>query len=61
MKVGLDILTIETLYHTFHSLNHTAMRIKGDKTVNSALDNALQRESEWTRKKSTVVYLEAVH
>ena len=61
MKVGLNISTIETLYHTFHSLTHTAMRLKGDITVNSAIDNALQRETEWTRKKSTVVYSESVH
>ena len=60
MKVGLDIPTIETLYNTCHSINHTAMRMKGDITVNSALDNAIQRESEWTRKKSTVVYSETV-
>ena len=37
------------------------MRLKGDITVNSAIDNALQRETEWTRKKSTVVYSESVH
>ena len=60
MKVGLDTPKIETLYLTCHSVSHNAMRLKGDTTVNSALDNALQRESEWTHKKSTAVASEAV-
>ena len=61
MKVGLIINSIETLYHTCHSLTHSDMRIKGDRIVNAALDNAIQRESEWTQKKSTVTASEAVH
>ena len=60
MKVGMDIPSIETLYHTCHSLNHAAMRLKGDLTVNAAIDNCISRESEWTHKKSTVVASEAV-
>ena len=46
MKVGLDIPKIETLYHTCHTLTHTAMRLKGDITVNAALNNAISRESQ---------------
>ena len=61
MKVGLNINSIETLYHTCHSLTHSDMRIKGDRIVNATLDNAIQRESEWTQKKSTVIASEAVH
>ena len=34
MKEGMGIPTIATLYGTVHCLNHTAMRLKGDKIVN---------------------------
>ena len=61
MKNGIEIPTIETIYHTSHSLTHTSMILQGDTIVNTALDNALTRESEWTHKKSTVVASEAVH
>ena len=61
MTVGLDITIIETLYHTCHSLTHTAMRMKGDLTVNAAIENSITRESGWTHKKSTVVASEAVY
>ena len=43
MKVGLDIPLIETLYNTFHTLTHTAMRLKGDTTVNAAIDYSIIR------------------
>ena len=61
MKQGLDISSIETLYNTCHTLTHTAMRLKGDLTVNAALDNSILRESQWTQKRSTVVACESVH
>ena len=57
MKVGLDIPTIETVYHTTHSLTHTAMRLKGDIVVNTALNNALIRESEWTKRRLHLLHL----
>ena len=44
MKEGMVIQTISTLYETVHCLNHTQMRLKGDKVVNAALD--IWRESE---------------
>ena len=31
------------------------MRLKGDKCVNQALDSRIERETEWTRKSSTIV------
>ena len=37
------------------------MRLKGDTTVNAVLDNALERESQFTRKKSTIVRAQEVH
>ena len=61
MKEGMGIPTISTLYETVHCINHTQMRLKGDKTVNAALDNAVERESEFTRKGSTVVRAQQVH
>ena len=61
MKQGLDISSIETLYNTCHTLTHTAMRLKGDITVNAAIDNSILRESQWTQKRSTVVACESVH
>ena len=61
MKEGMGIPTILTLYDTVHSLNHTSMRLKGDKTVNAVLNNAIERESQFTRKKSTVVRSQEVH
>ena len=61
MKEGMGIQTISTLYDTVHCINHTAMRLKGDKIVNAALDSAVTRESEFTRKQSTVVRAQKVH
>ena len=61
MKEGMAIPTIATLYDTVHCLNHTAMRLKGDTTVNAVLDNALERESQFTQKKSTIVRAQEVH
>ena len=60
MKEGMGIQTISTLYDTMHYINHTAMRLKGDKIVNAALDSAVTRESEFTRKQSTVVRAQKV-
>ena len=61
MKVGLDIPTIETLYNICHTLTHTAMRQKGDSTVNAVIDNSISRESQWTQKRSTVVACQEVY
>ena len=37
------------------------MRLKGDLTVNAAINNSIMRESEWTHKKSTVVTSETIY
>ena len=60
MRDGLNIPTIFSLYEEAHSLNHTAMRIKGDETVNLALDSCVSRESKLQRKKSITVRAEGV-
>ena len=61
MPQGLGIKTVKELYEETHALNHTAMRLKGDKTVNAALDNAIARESQLVRKRSSVVRAEKTH
>ena len=55
MQDGLQIKSIKELYEECHALNHAAMRIKGDKIVNLALDNKITREEEFVRKKSIAV------
>ena len=61
MKEGMNIPTISQLYDEVHSLNLTEMRMKGDPIVNAALDNALSRESQYTRKKSSVVASQSIY
>ena len=58
MQQGLGIHTIKALYEETHAINHTAMRLSGDKTVNAVLDNAVARESLLVRKWSSVVRAE---
>ena len=48
------ITSITELYHQCHSNSYLSTRIKGDSTVNKALDSKLNREGNWTRKGSTV-------
>ena len=36
-----------------HTVSHTRTRLKGDSTVNSVISSSLDRESLFTRKKST--------
>ena len=55
---ALNIKNISTLYREAHTMSHTATRLKGDKKVNLALDNKLERESEYKRKKSVTVEAE---
>ena len=45
------------LYKEAHAGTFAAIRLKGDKIVNFALDSRLERESEWTRKFSTVNFV----
>ena len=61
MQQGLSIPSISALYEEAHCLNHTAMRLKGDPVVNAAMDNAIDRESQFVRKGSAVVRAEEVH
>ena len=42
------------LYFEGHAGNYVNSCLKGDKVVNVALDSALEREKEWSRKSSTI-------
>ena len=55
MQQGLGLQSIKSLYEETHALNHSSMRLKGDEVVNSMLDNAIARESQLVRKRSSVV------
>ena len=55
LKNTLDIKTLRHLHDESHPLAHTNSRLKSDEIVNLALDNKIERESKWKRKKSTAV------
>ena len=60
MPEGLDVKAISELYKEVHTVSHTRTRLKGDPIVNSVIDATIQRESEYTRKKSTCIEAESV-
>ena len=60
MPEGLDVKAISELYKEVHTVSHTRTRLKGDPIVNSVIDATIQRESEYTRKKSTCIEAETV-
>ncbi len=51
----MSIQSVTELYHQCHTNAYVSTRMKSDKLVNYALDSKLEREGQWTRKKSTVV------
>ena len=55
MPVGLGYKSISELYTEVHTVSHTQTRLKGDNNVYQAFNSAIERESHFTRKKSTVV------
>ena len=59
MKEGLNIKSISQLYTETHTVSHVRTRTKGDVGVNNAINCTLEREGEWTTKKSTTVECEA--
>ena len=50
----LNIKTPSNLYLEAHAGSYASIRLKGDEIVNHALDTRLERESEWSRKFSTI-------
>ena len=57
-STAMNIKKISTLYTEAHSVTHCSTRLKGDRLVNSVLDNKLQRESKLQRKLSITVTAE---
>ena len=58
MQEGLGVKSISELYTEVHKVSHTRTRLKGDAVVNSAINASIQRESDYTCKKSTCVAAE---
>ena len=54
LQTGLNIPSISELHSLTHALAHTRTRMQGDATVNHALDVQLLRESQCSRKQSTI-------
>ena len=52
----LNVKAPSQLYMEGHAGNYALMRIKGDSTVQLALDSRIARESSWKNKSSTVVH-----
>ena len=61
LPTALNIKKVSTLYKEAHCTTHAATRLKGDSKVNQVLDNKLERESNFTRKKSITVEAESVY
>ena len=59
MDQGLGVKSVSEMYTECHAVSHTRTRLKGDVTVNTAINATLERESEFTQKKSTCVEAEA--
>ena len=60
MKEALDIKSISQLYTETHTVSHVRTRLQADSTVNSVIDCTLEREGEWTTKKSITVACEEI-
>ena len=59
MPEGLNVRSISELYRETHTVSHARTRLKGDSIVNSVINSTLERESQYTRKKSTTIEAEA--
>ena len=55
MPECLNVMSISDLYYQAHAINYARMRSISDSSVTHCLDSALERESNWSRKKSVVV------
>ena len=59
MPEGLNVRSISELHRETHTVSHTRTRLNGDSIVNSVINSTLERESQYTRKKSTTTEAEA--
>ena len=55
MPQFLNVMSISDLYLQSHALSYAKARFHSDPNVIACLDSALDRESKWTGKKSTIV------
>ena len=60
LNTAMNIKKISTLYTECHAVTHASTRLKGDKRVNLAIDNKIERESSFVRKQSITVLAETV-
>ena len=51
---GLNILRLSDIYRQSQTLAYSRSRAKADHVVNQAIDSTIERESQWSRKQSTV-------
>ena len=58
MPVVMGIQSISETYMEAHAVSHTRTRLKGDTVVNSVINATLERESDYTQKKSTTTEAE---
>ena len=61
LNTALNIKKISTLYKEAHATTHSSTRLKGDTLVNLVIDNRLDRETQFTRKKSVTVQSECIY
>ena len=57
----LGAKTPSMIYKEASLNNYTLMRLKGDTIVNHVLNSRLERESNWKRKKSTIVEANTIY
>ena len=58
---GLNIPRLSDIYRQSQSLAYSRSRVKADAVVNQAIDSAIERESQWSRKQSTYVQCKVTH
>ena len=61
LDTAMDIKKISTLYLEAHATTHSSTRLKGDSSVNLAIENRLARESLFVRKQSVTVQSERIY
>ena len=60
MPNGLNIRSISDLYLESHAMTHMSIRNKSDELVNHCINSRLERERNWTHKKSVTVRCEDI-
>ena len=58
---GLNIPRLSDIYWQSQTLAYSRSRAKADCVVNQAIDSTFERESQWSRKQSTVVKSSAIY